>query len=445
MAARTWTNWARTETAHPVRVVTPRSVDDVAQVVTTAAAAGLRVKPVGAGHSFTGVAVTDGVQVRPEGLATRFDVVGPTTVTVGAGWRLHDLTRELERHGLAMANLGDVDVQTLSGAVATGTHGTGAALGGLASQVRGLELVLADGTVATCGPGEPLFEAARLGLGAVGVVTALTLEVVPAFALRAHEGPGRLPDVLDGWLEHATAHDHFEFYWFPHTDRVLLKQHDRVPPGTPLEPLSPRRAWVDDELLSNRVFEAVNRLAAGMPRLVPALNAVSARALTAREHVDASYRVLASQRSVVFRETEWGFPRAAVPDVVRAIDAWVRRSHEHVPFPVEVRVGAADDPWLSTAHGRDTGWVAVHQYHRMPHQRYFAAVAAIAAEHGGRPHWGKLHPLGAEQLRTLYPRFDDAVAVRDRVDPAGVFANPYLDRVLGRTPDRVDRAARTAG
>ncbi|GMA85771.1 hypothetical protein GCM10025868_10210 [Angustibacter aerolatus] len=148
---------------------------------------------------------------------------------------------------------------------------------------------------------------------------------------------------------------------------------------------------------------------------------------------------------MVFRETEWGFPRAAVPDVVRAIDAWVRRSHEHVPFPVEVRVGAADDPWLSTAHGRDTGWVAVHQYHRMPHQRYFAAVAAIAAEHGGRPHWGKPAPARRRALRTLYPRFDDAVAVRDRVDPAGVFANPYLDRVLGRTPDRVDRAARTAG
>ena len=413
-------------------MLSPRSVDEVSAMVRAAADAGRRVKAVGSGHSFTGVAVTDGVQLRLDRLDRRLDVHGDGLVTVGAGWTLHELGPALAARGLAMSNLGDIDVQTISGAIGTGTHGTGVRFGGIADQVRGLQLVLADGSVVECGPDDDpdLFQSARVGLGAFGVVTAVTLQCEPAYALQAVEAPMPLEAVLERVGAMLEAHDHVEFYWFPHTDRTLTKCNDRVPAGTPLSPLSRRRSYVDDELLSNRLFEVVNRVATLVPATVPGLNAVSARALGRREFTDASYRVFASSRRVRFRESEWAMPRAAMPHVLREIRAWIDRSGERLPFPVEVRFGAADEPWLSTAHGRDAAWIAVHQYHRMDHTRYFAAVQSIVRDVGGRPHWGKMHTLGAGRLRELYPRFDDAMAVRDRVDPTRTFGNDYLERVF---------------
>ncbi|GAB3589928.1 D-arabinono-1,4-lactone oxidase [Angustibacter peucedani] len=429
----TWTNWARTEVAHPAAVVLPRDVDEVGRVVRAAADAGRRVKAVGSGHSFTGVAVTDGVHVRTDHLSRRLDVHGDGLVTVGAGWRLHDLGPALAARGLAMSNLGDIDVQTISGAIGTGTHGTGLRFGGIADQVRGLQLVLADGSVVEVSADDDpdLFESARIGLGAFGVVTAVTLQCEPVYALHAVEAPMGIGEVLGGLDDLVEGNEHFEFYWFPHTDRTLTKRNNRMPAGSPTVPLGKVRGYVDDELLSNRVFGVLNHVASLAPGAVPGMAALSARALGRREFSDASYRVFASSRTVRFRESEWALPRAAMPYVLREIRTWVERSGERLPFPVEVRFGAADRPWLSTAHGRETAWIAVHQFHRMQHDRYFRAVQSIAAEVDGRPHWGKLHTLGADRLRELYPRFDDALAVRERVDPGRVFTNDYLRRVLG--------------
>jgi L-gulonolactone oxidase len=430
--ASSWTNWAGTETAHPQAVLSPRDVDEVARVVRAAVSAGRHVKAVGSGHSFTGAAVTDGVMVRLDALARRLEVADQGLVTVGAGWTLHDLGPALQAHGLAMSNLGDIDVQTIAGAIGTGTHGTGARFGGISDQVRRLQLVLADGSVVECGPDDDpdLFEAARVGLGAFGVVTAVTLQCEPVYGLHAVEAPMRLDDVLEGLDALVSGNNHFEFYWFPHTDRTLTKRNNRLEASTPLKPLSRRRSYVEDELLSNRVFEVVNRVATTVPRATRVLNGLSSRALGERSYSDLSYRVFASSRRVRFRESEWALPRAVLADVLRELDAWIEASGELVPFPVEVRFGAADAPWLSTAHGRETAWVAVHQYHRRDHRRYFDAVQAIATSVGGRPHWGKLHGLGADQLRALYPRFDDAMAVRRRVDPGRVLANAYLDTVF---------------
>ncbi|MGH3384131.1 MAG: D-arabinono-1,4-lactone oxidase [Nocardioidaceae bacterium] len=431
---RHWQNWAGTESVAAARVAEPRSAEEVAACVEQAAGDGLRVKAVGAGHSFTGVAVTDGVRLDLGALDRLIDVTDDGLVTVGAGITLHRLNDLLWEHGLALTNLGDIDRQTLAGAVSTGTHGTGARFGGLATQIRGLELVPADGSRVRCSAGErpDLFAAARVGLGALGVITAVTLQVEPAYALHAREEPARLPDVLETLDDLVDGNDHLDFYWFPHTDRVLTKRNNRVPVADGLRPAGRVRGWVDDELLSNRVFELVNRVGRRAPKLIPSVNQVSARALTAREYVDRSYRVFASRRTVRFREMEYAVPRAAVADVLTAVDGWVRTHDERISFPVEVRFSAADDIWLSTAYDRDTAYVAVHQYHRTPYDTYFDAVEQIMTQAGGRPHWGKLHTLGADDLRPLYPRFDDFVRLRDGVDPAGLFANPYLTRVLGR-------------
>jgi L-gulono-1,4-lactone dehydrogenase len=276
-----------------------------------------------------------------------------------------------------------------------------------------------------------VFAAARVGLSALGVIVTVTLQCEPAYALAAAEAPGQLDDVLADLDENVLGNDHFEFYWFPHTRRVLTKRNNRVLPGTELRPVGPARRWLDDDLLSNRLFERLNRVTTRRPALIPRTNAVAARLLGARDYIDRSYRVFASERDVRFREMEYAVPRAAVPDVLAGIETYLARSGEQVGFPVEVRFAAADDIWLSTAYGRESGYIAVHQFHRRPHDRYFRAVEEIATDLGGRPHWGKLHTLDAEGLRPRYPRFDDFVAIRDRLDPDRVFGNPYLDRVLG--------------
>lgn len=432
----TWRNWARTQSAMPRTVVRPRDLEELVRAVVSTTTRGGRLRAVGAGHSFTGAAVTDDVQVHLDHLAgvERVEPLpdGSAHVTVGAGIRLRALNAALAARGLAMRNLGDIDVQTLAGAISTGTHGTGARLGGLATQVVRCRLVTAAGEVRDVSPTQDpeLFELARLGLGTAGVLAALTLHVVPAFRLRAQEEPMALPAVLEGLDALVDGNDHFEFFWFPSTDRALVHRNNRVTDGDE-QPLSPLRHLVDDEILSNGMFTVTNRLAAAAPRAVPAINAVASRALTARTYTGASADVLASRRRVRFRESEYAIPREHAADVVREVDAWLRSTGEPVPFPLEIRFAAPDDVWLSTAHGRDTAYVAVHQYYRMPYRRYFDAFERIVAQVDGRPHWGKLHGLDHVRLAGLYPHLADAQRVRARVDPTGTFRNDYVDRVLG--------------
>jgi L-gulonolactone oxidase len=429
-----WRNWAGTETANPRRVVRPRDVQELAAAVSAAARDGLTVKAVGSGHSFTGVAVTDGVQIRLDGMDGVVDVDAKTgLVTVEAGIPLHRLNPLLESLGLCMTNLGDIDRQTISGAISTGTHGTGARYGGIATQVRGLQLVLANGELISCSDKEnpDLFAAARIGLGALGVIANVTLQCETVFDLHAVEGPMALDRVLDELDDFVDDNDHFEFYWFPHTQRTFTKRNNRAPRGTPRKPVGAFGRWFDDELMSNSVFDLTNKLVRRFPRLVPGANNVAARAWSAREVVDVSYRVFTSPRRVVFREMEYAVPRSDIREVIRAVQSWIIKSGERISFPVEIRLAAPDDIWLSTAYDRETAYIAVHQYDQVPYERYFHAVEDICAGVGGRPHWGKLHWLDATELGARYPRFGDFARIRADVDPGGLFANPYLDRVLG--------------
>jgi FAD-linked oxidoreductase len=431
----TWTNWAGNQTSHPVEVATPRRPDEVSAAILRAGARGIPVKAVGAGHSFTAVAATDGLQLRLDALTgiTRVDRER-RRVRVLAGTPLHVLNPALHALGLALPNLGDIDRQSLAGAISTGTHGTGIRSQGIAAAVSGLVLALADGSLLECSADvEPrVFQAARVGLGALGVITEVELQCVPAFRLHAKEFSADLLEVLERVQDDVEAHDHVDMHWFPLTDRVLVKHNDRVADDHHGTPLPRWRALLDDELLSNRLFEVTNRAASAAPAIVPRLNAVSARLLGAREYTDDSWRVFVAERKVRFRESEYAVPRAAVADVVMEVRDWLDRHRAPLTFPLEIRFTGADDIWLSTAYQRENAYVAIHQYHRMDDHGAFAAFEAIVAEHAGRPHWGKLHTLGAEELRAVYPRFDDFLEVRYQLDPGRRFTNPYLDHVLGR-------------
>ncbi|TXL62239.1 D-arabinono-1,4-lactone oxidase [Aeromicrobium terrae] len=427
-----WSTWSGSATSHPVRLLHPASTAEVVEAVRAARAEGLPVKAYGAGHSFTPIAATDGVMLRLDRMnhLLAHDTASGQ-VRVQAGMSLHELNPQLDAIGLALPNLGDVDPQSVAGAVSTGTHGTGATLHGIAATVIGVQLVTAEGDVVEIDESHPWFGAARISLGALGIVTELTLQCVPAFLLHAREEPMPLPEVLERLPELLQNHDHMEFYWFPHTEKALLKRNDRVPPGTEREPVGRIRHLVDDELLSNGAFELVNRVAARRPSWIPRINQWSGSALSAREYIDRSYEVFVSPRRVRFRESEFAMPRAALPDVIRELQAWFDAGHEAISFPIEVRFTAADDVWMSTGHERDNCYVAVHQYHRTDPTAYFAAAQDVFTAHEGRPHWGKMHTLGADYLSQRYARFDDFVAVRDEADPRRTFSNAYLDRVLG--------------
>ena len=429
-----WRNWAGTVVAHPSEVRHATTADEVATAVVDAGRRGTEVRVAGSGHSFTPLVATDGLLLHLDGLSGIVAVdAEQRRVGVLAGTPLSVLNPALQAVGLALPNLGDIDRQTISGAIATGTHGTGVRFQGIAAAVSGLTLVLADGSSMSCSAEtEPeVFAAARVGLGALGVVTEVELQCVPAFRLHAKEAGESLDALLPHLHREADAHDHLDLHWFPHTDRVLVKRNDRVPPGEGPGPLARWRATLDDDLLANRVFEAANRLATAVPHLVPRMNRLTARGLGAREFADDSWRVFCSSREVCFVESEYALPRDSVEAVLRELRAWFTRTAAPVPFPVEVRFLASDDIWLSTAHGRDSAYVAVHQYHRMDPGPLFGAFEAIVREHAGRPHWGKVHSLGADRLGDLYPRFDDFREVRNRLDPERRFTNAHVRHLLG--------------
>jgi L-gulonolactone oxidase len=425
-----WSNWTGNQRAVAVRAARPGSVAEVVEAVRAAVADGLPVRAVGAGHSFTAAAVTDGVRLELDRL-TGLVAVDPVArrVTVRAGTRLRELNAVLAAHGLALPNLGDVDAQTIAGAIATGTHGTGGAFGGLPTFVAALELVTAGGEVLRCARGDDLFAAAAVSVGALGVLTEVTLDCVDAFVLRAEESPAPLGPVLAALDDEIAGNDHFEFYWFPYTERVQVKRNNRVPVDD--RPLPAWRSRLDDELLANSVFGAACRLGRAVPALVPAVSRLSARALTARSYTAPSAAVFCSPRRVRFTEMEYGLPRAALPEAFAALRRIVAGLPFGVQFPVEVRFTAGDELWLSHGYRRDSAYVAVHQYVGAPYEPYFRAFEEVCAGLDGRPHWGKLHWRDAASLAGAYPRFADFAAVRDRLDPQRVFGNAYTRQVLG--------------
>ncbi|MEU7877676.1 D-arabinono-1,4-lactone oxidase [Microbispora bryophytorum] len=420
-------NWARNQSATPAEVRVPASASEVADAVREAAKTGRRVRMTGTGHSFTGVALTDGILLRPGALTGVLDA-GDGWVKVAAGTPLHALNEELHRRGLALANMGDITAQTAAGAIQTGTHGTGRHVGGLADQVVELEMVLADGSVTAVREGD-LFDAARVGLGALGILTAVTFRVEPAFLLRNRRDPMAFSRILDTLDDLTEADDHLDFFWLPHTDTCLVKRNNRHP--GPARPPAAFKRWLDNVFLENTLFGAACALGARLPGAVPAINGISARMLGSSECVDTSYKIFTSVREVRFLEMEYAVPRHHLAQALRETRDLVERSGWSITFPVEVRVTPPSDAWLSTAYGRPSAYVACHVYSQAPNPAYFEGVEEIMVRLGGRPHWGKLHTRDADYLRGVYPRFGDFLALRREMDPDGLFSNDYLDRVLG--------------
>lgn len=428
----TWRNWAGNQIAHPQSIESPRDVSELAAVISEASSRGQKVKAVGSGHSFTSAAATDGRMVRLDNMTGISHIDrSKNQVTVGAGTRLSELNTLLHAEGLAMANLGDIAYQTVAGAISTSTHGTGKALTGLAGQVVGMTLVNGNGEIIESSESSNahIFDVGRVSVGALGIISEYTLQVVPSFRLRALEQPMRLDDVLENIHELAAAHDHFEFFWIPHTRWALTKRNNRTEDD--LDPLPRVKGWFEKTFMENYAFGALCRVGRARPSLIPRL-ATALPSSGSREYVDQSFKIFASPRIVRFYEMEHALPVVAVAPALREIRSMVERKGYLLNFPVEVRFTKGDDIALSTAYGRDTAYIAVHVYKGMECEPFFRDVEDILRGYEARPHWGKMHYREVEELSSLYPRWNDFISLRDQLDPQRTFANAYTETVFGK-------------
>lgn len=429
--AHAWRNWSGSVVAHPREVHHPASLEALQEVVRGASARGLGLRVVGSGHSFSPVAATDEVMVSLSRLGGLVQVDrAACEATVWAGTPLHVLGRLLAAEGLAMENLGDIDRQSLGGALSTGTHGTGLTFGNLSTQVRGLTLVTATGELLECSQAQrpELLQAARVSLGSLGVIARVQLRLVPAFRLACTRTAQPLEACLESLLETARAHRHFEFFWFPHTERVSVKTLDATQEPARGHGLGHR---AKDLLLENAAFGLLSEAVRRRPALAAGASRLCARLAAEDRSVGASHRVYATPRHVRFQELEYALPLEAGAAALRELSALVVRERLPVHFPVEFRIVRGDDAWLSPMHGRDSAVLSVHQYRDMPREAYFREAEALLRAHGGRPHWGKQHSLDAGALAPLYPRWEDFGRLRRQLDPQGTFLSPYLRRVLG--------------
>jgi L-gulonolactone oxidase len=431
-----WTNWAGDQRCAPVTIDRPVSEEEVVEAVRRAAERGLSVRVAGSGHSFTDIVCTDGALLDLSRMSRVLSVDGEL-VTVEAGISLNALGPALESRGLALENQGDIDAQALAGALQTATHGTGARFGNLSSRVEGMRVVNGAGEAVEL-EGDDL-RAGRVGLGALGVITAVTVRAVPIYTLHRLDEKRPLGETLERLDEHVDSNDHFEFFAFPYTDQALTRTTRRSFEQPPERP--ERRVSLQEDVLENAVLELICRAGRLAPSRIPSLNRLITRLASRSEKVDRSWKVYASRRSVRFTEMEYAIPRAHAREAVEQVMDLVDRRKLAVSFPIEVRFAAADNAFLSTAAGRETAYVAVHVFRGMGFESYFRGVEAIMDEYGGRPHWGKRHYQTAATLSGRYPEWNAFQAVRARLDPEGLFENDYTRRVLGPASSRTNSAA----
>jgi FAD-linked oxidoreductase len=411
-----WRNWSGSVMANPADIATPRTIAELQGLVAGAA----RVRVAGAGHSFMPLCATSGLLLELGDLEGDIEVSDDlTTAWVPAGWPIHRLTAALWARGLSLYNQGDIDKQAIAGAIATGTHGTGASLGSISTQAAAFDLVLADGSRVTCdATNDPdLFQAQRVSLGALGVMTRVKLNLLPAYRLRETVHPAPLEDILAAWPELTGRHRHVEFFVFPYADRVLLKTLDLVEDGDDPPPAAG---------LENAALQWASDLTATFPGLAAPIQRLLTRAMGHATRAAPAHQIFPSERPTRFEEMESEIPAAAGADALRAAMATVRTHRLPIIFPFEYRAVAADDIWLSPMNGTDCVSISFHQYAKMPWREAFRLVEAVFAGAGGRPHWAKRHTLTSDDVLRLYPEAARWGEVRRRVDPDAKFLNDHL-------------------
>lgn len=425
-----WSNWSGSVQSTPREIVKPQSIDELTRLVKGYGRQQRHIRVVGAGHSFTPIAQTDDVLVSLEAIQglESVDKTAGTAIILG-GTRLQALGEAFLEHGVAQENLGDIDVQSISGAISTGTHGTGIQFGNLSTQVAGLTLITANGELLECSSGQnaDIFKAAQVSLGTLGIIARVKLRIVPAKRLNYRSQRQNISDVLDRLKQYKQDNSHFEFYCFPYSDGVQAKFTNET-----TEPVSKSSLWGDFNkiVLENGVYWVLSELCRMFPQACKGVSRLSAQAVGNINETNYSHRIFATPRVVRFQEMEYNIPAEHFSTVLNEIRQCIEQYQFQVHFPIECRFVKADDIWLSPACQRESAYIAVHMYRGMPYQFYFRHIEDIFKRYQGRPHWGKMHTRTAKELAQLYPHWNDFRRVRAELDPQGLFLNNYLRELL---------------
>ncbi|MGK6318226.1 D-arabinono-1,4-lactone oxidase [Sphingomonas sp. DT-204] len=414
-----WSNWSGSVVA-PAPVLRPRDEAELSAAIRRVG----KVRATGAGHSFMPLCESGELIVSLEDMAGEVTVAADRrTARIPAGWSIRRLTAALWEEGLALANQGDVNPQSLAGAMATGTHGTGRDLGSLSTFACGFRLIGPDGEARWCDAAtEPeLFQAQRLSLGMFGIATEIEVAVVPAYHLAERIEKRRWDEVRATFDTLVERHRHVEFWLFPYADSVILKTLE------PTDPCDPPRSTTDmEETAFRRVLEIGRRA----PFLTPLLQRGMMRTRFKSRRRGPAHTIFPSDRTIRFEEMEYEMARAAGLDTLDEVVRWIRRKRLPVTFPFEFRVVAGDDIWMSPMNAGPVAAISMHQYARMPWQALFAEAETILRANGGRPHWAKRHRLTRADVDALYPMAGRYREVRRAADPEDKFLNPHLEALF---------------
>ena len=403
MGTQIWTNWSGSVSAAPQQVISPSREAELLDLVSQAGQAGQSIRIAGSGHSFVPLCASNDLILSLDNLQGVVSIDSEQgEATVWAGSKIYQLGEPLLAAGLGMENMGDIDRQSLAGAISTGTHGTGPALGSISTQVIGLRLVTArDGILELSAEDDTVpFDAVRVSLGALGIVSQIRLRLLPAYRLHERTWVESFETCFEKLDEQIAATRHFEFFWSPREDGCACKA---------LQPTDQT---------------ALPESAGGVPAAGRLSRYIS------EERIDFSHRIFPSERNTLFNEMEFAVPAEQGPDCLKAIRDLMLTRHPDVLWPIEYRTLAADEIWLSPAYRRETVTISIHQAAELPHEAFFADAEAIFREFEGRPHWGKMHSFTPAELRDTYPKWGAFQDLRQRLDPDGRFMNRYLESLF---------------
>ncbi|MDP5277024.1 D-arabinono-1,4-lactone oxidase [Chengkuizengella axinellae] len=426
---QTWKNWSGHVKSSPQKLIYPQNIEEVSTLIHHCIKQKQRLRVVGSGHSFTPLVHTNQLLVSLDDMQGIVEVNQEERwAEVWAGTKLKSLSRLLHEHGMALENMGDIDHQSIAGALSTGTHGTGVHLGNLSTQIKELTIVSGTGEVITCSNerNQNLFKAASVSLGALGIIVKVKLNVVPAYKLHCRSYKQNLSNCLDQ-LDHLKSNRNFEFFYYPHTKTTQIKitNETRKPSSS-----NHRLQKFKNVVLENYVFWMLSEVSRIAPRLSKAISKISASGVPNTENIDYSPFIYTSERLVKFYEMEYCVPEANLKKVVEKMKNSMDQHQFAVHFPIECRFVKKDDIWLSPSYQRNSAYIAVHMYKGMKYEAYFKEMESILQKYNGRPHWGKMHTLTPESLRKLYPKWDDFGEMRKQMDPYGIFLNEYLEKIF---------------
>lgn len=431
MQKKIWKNWAGNVSCQPADIFHPRTEAELKELVDRARRENRQIRVVGSGHSFTPIVATEGFLIGMGKLQGAISIdKNLKQATVWAGTTINALGKLLHEAGLAQVNLGDIDSQSIAGATSTGTHGTGVNLGGISTQIVALRLLTAGGEFLDCSANQnaDVFAAARISIGTLGIITQFTLQLRDSYKLEYKVKKGDFEHTLQNLETYKSENRNFEFYWFPYTETVQLKISNET--DAPVQD-SAFKKYINQTIMENKIFGLVCRFGRSFQSNYRRINKLLAWTIGDEKRVNYSHLIYASKREVRFKEMEYNIPAEHFPSLLREIKAMMEEKKYPVFFPIECRWTQQDDIWLSPSYGRDSAYIAFHVFQNTAHEAYFADMEALCMRYGGRPHWGKMHSRKAENLQNAYPKFQDFAALRQQLDPNGLFLNAHTRQLFG--------------